>query len=324
MKPLQVTILAFKLVVTGALFWFLFRKVELGPVAMRLGSMQTGWAVAALIVLLAQLLLTGVRWYFVSQLVGAGIGLWLATRLILVGQFFNQVLPSSVGGDGVRAWLLSREGISIRHALVSVICDRAAALVLLTVIVACTLPIVVLSGSAAIPYAWSLVIAVDTFTVASLLFLFFWGQQFSTWLLGLSLTRPIGVVISNLRRVLLSSVKSLWVVGLTVIVQAMVVVSAYFCALALQVEFGIVHVLILPLIMLVASVPISFAGWGLRESAMVAGLGFAGISAADALAMSVSFGVAQMLVGLPGVVLAVASSYRRKEPVTRATIYPKN
>ncbi len=315
MKPVQMGILAFKLMVTGALLWFLFRKVDLGPVAMRLGSMQAGWAAAALAVLSGQLLLTGVRWYFVGRLVGAHIGLGLATRLILVGQFFNQVLPSSVGGDGVRAWLLSREGISIRHALVSVICDRAAALVLLTVIVACTLPIVILSGDTAIPSAWPLAIAVDALTVASLLFLFLWGEAFSAWLISMPRARPLGVIIRDLRLVLLSSVKSLWVVGLTVIVQAMVVMSIYFCARALRVEFSMGPLLILPLIMLVSSMPISFAGWGLRESAMVAGLGFAGISAADALAISVSFGIAQMFVGMPGVVVVVMSSYGRKSPV---------
>ena len=307
MKRSQVGMLAFKLVVTSALLWFVFRKVDLGPLAMQLGNLQAGWATVALAVLFGQLLLTGVRWYFVGQLVGAGIGVGLAIRLILVGQFFNQILPSSVGGDGVRAWLLSREGISIRHALVSVICDRGAALVLLTVIVACTLPIVIVSGDAAIPFAWPLAIAVNALTVGGLLLLFLWGEAFSAWLIRLPPARPFGVLIRDLRRVLFSSARSLWVVGLTIVVQAMVVMSIYFCALALGVKFGMVHLLMLPLIMLVSSIPISFAGWGLRESAMVAGLGFASISAADALAVSVSFGIAQMIVGLPGLVSVMIS-----------------
>ena len=322
MKPSQAGMLALKLVVSGALLWFVFRKVDLGPLAMRLGNVQVGWAAVALAVLLGQLLLTGVRWYFVGQLVGAGIRPGLATRLILVGQFFNQVLPSSVGGDGVRAWLLSREGISIRHALVSVICDRAAALVVLSTIVACTLPIVIASGDAAIPSAWPLAIAVDALTVVGLLFLFLWGEAFSAWLISLPAARPLGVVIRDLRRVLLSSIKSLWVVGLTVVVQAMVVMSIYFFALALGVKFGMVHLLMLPLIMLVSSLPLSFAGWGLRESTMVTGLGFAGISAADALAVSVSFGIAQLIVGLPGVVIAIMSKHKYNKPTEPAAIRP--
>jgi glycosyltransferase 2 family protein len=310
MRASQAGIVVLKLIVTCVLLWFVFHKVDIAPLLQRLGTLQMGWVVAALVILFSQLMLTGVRWYFVGHLVGAGASLTLAARLILVGQFFNQVLPSSVGGDGVRAWLLSREGISIRRALVSVICDRAAALVLLTVIVACTLPIVISSGQATIPWAWSMAITVEVLSATGLLFLFIWGERFSSWLIiSLPAARPIGVLMRDLRCVLFSSVKSLWVVSLTVIVQAMVVMSAYCCALALGVEFGLVHLLMLPLIMLVSSIPVSFAGWGLRESAMVTGLGFASIPAADALAVSVSFGIAQLLVGLPGLVIAVMSMY---------------
>lgn len=315
MSSIQASMLVLKLVVTGVLLWLLFSNIDIGPVTTRLGNLKSGWVVAALAVLLGQLLFTGLRWYFVSQLVVANVKVSLALRLILIGQFFNQVLPSSVGGDGVRAWLLSREGISIRHALVSVICDRGSALILLITIVACTLPIVILSGEAKIPSAWPLAIAIGAITVVGLLFLFLWGEAFSAWLISLPKVRPVGVLIRNIRIVLMSSVKSLWVVGLTIIVQTMVVMSVYFCALALEIKLDMVHLLMMPLIMLVSSIPISFAGWGLRESAMVVGLGFAGIAAADALVISVSFGIAQMVVGLPGVVLVIMSSYGHKRSV---------
>lgn len=320
MKPSQVTMLAFKLVVTSALLWFVLSKVDLGPIVMRLGNLQVGWATVGLGALFGQLLLTGARWYFVGQLVGAGIGLGLSMRLILVGQFFNQVLPSSVGGDGVRAWLLSRAGISIRHALVSVICDRGAALMILALIVACTLPIVF--GYAEIPSAWPLAITVSALPLGGLLFLFLWGSAFSARLIRLPLARPLGVLIRDLRCVLFSSVRSLWVVGLSIVVQAMLVMSIYFFALALGVKFGMMHFLMLPLIMLVSSMPLSFAGWGLRESAMVTGLGFTGISATDALAVSVSFGIAQLLVGMPGIVIVIMSKRKSNNLNERAAIRP--
>jgi glycosyltransferase 2 family protein len=299
--------------VTVALLWFLFRKVDLAPIAFRLANLRLELAVVAIAILFGQLLLTGGRWYFVGQLVDAGIRLGLATRLILVGQFFNQVLPSSVGGDGVRAWLLSREGISIRRALASVICDRVAALLVLTVIVVCSMPIVMLSGDAAIPSAWPLTVAIDVSTTGGLLFLWLWGGAFSAWLIRLPPLRPLGVLIRDLRRVLFSNVKSLWVVGLSLLVQTMVVTSIYFLALALGVQLRAIHMLMMPLIMLISSIPVSFAGWGLRESVMVAGLGFAGISTADALAVSVSFGMAQLIIGLPGLAIAFLSRYDKSD-----------
>lgn len=314
MKPLQIGLLLFKLLITSILLWYVFRKVDLGPVAVRLGNLHLGYAAIAIVVLMWQLLLSGLRWYIVGNMIGANIRIGVALRLILVGQFFNQILPSSVGGDGVRAWLLSREGISIRHALRSVVCDRASALVLLTVIVAFTLPIVILSGTAAIPHGWPLALTVDSITLAGLLFLFFWSEKFSVWLIKLPLVRPLGVLILDLRSVLSLSGKGLYAVCLTIAIQSFLVTNIYLIAMSLGCEFSLVQLLMLPVVLLLSSIPISFAGWGLRESVMVAGLGFVGIQGADSLAISVSFGLTQMLIGLPGFVLAVMLSYWQKVP----------
>jgi uncharacterized protein (TIRG00374 family) len=311
-QPTKMGMVALKFFATAALLWFFFHKAKLGPIVSRFAEIKFGWAIVGLALLQIQLLLTGIRWFYVSQIVGARIGVGIATRLILVGQFFNQILPSSVGGDGVRAWLLSREGISIRHSLVSVICDRGSALILLSVIAACTLPAVLLICNITVPYAWSLTIMIDTITMAGLLYMFFCGEFTSRWLIGTRVARPLGVVIRDLRLVLFSSAVSIRVVELTVVVQAIVVGSVYFLARALGINFGVGPVLMLPLIMLIASIPISFAGWGAREGAMVAGLGFAGIPPADALAVSVSIGIAQIIVGLPGLVVILMSSYGRK------------
>jgi len=63
---------------------------------------------------------------------------------------------------------------------------------------------------------------------------------------------------------------------------------------------------IVPAVMLVTMAPISFAGWGVREGAMIVGLGLAGIAAADALAVSVAFGLVQVALGVPGGALWLA------------------
>jgi hypothetical protein len=55
--------------------------------------------------------------------------------------------------------------------------------------------------------------------------------------------------------------------------------------------------------MLISMVPISIAGWGVREGAMVSAFGLVGLRAADALAMSIVFGLIVSLVGVPGGVI---------------------
>jgi len=53
-------------------------------------------------------------------------------------------------------------------------------------------------------------------------------------------------------------------------------------------------------VLLLSLLPISIAGWGVREGAMIACLGLVGVDAASAFAVSALFGLTSVVVGLPG------------------------
>jgi glycosyltransferase 2 family protein len=55
-----------------------------------------------------------------------------------------------------------------------------------------------------------------------------------------------------------------------------------------------------PLSNLVQAVPISIAGWGVREGFFVAAFGLTGVAAPHALAVSILFGLINLLISLPG------------------------
>lgn len=76
-------------------------------------------------------------------------------------------------------------------------------------------------------------------------------------------------------------------------------IAFFLQGLGHDVRFSLLLALVPP-VLLVTVVPISMAGWGVRESAMIFILGIVGIPAADALATSLSFGIAVFLIGLPG------------------------
>ena len=302
MKVRQIGLLALKSVITAGLLWFLASKIDVRAVAVQLRSIQVYWAVAAITILFGQLLLTGIRWYIVGRLVSAAIGLGQAVRLALVGQFFNQVLPTSFGGDAVRAWLLLREKVPIGRAVISIICDRLAALVVLTVIVAVTM-LLLSDAGLNVPIFKKLAIIAPALTASGLLCLLLLGEKISEMFQRNRLLRPVGILVGNLRIVLFTSVKSILVLGLALLVQVMVVLVVLVCAMAIGIHLGAIQVLLLPSILLISMVPISFAGWGVRESAMVVGLGFAGISSPEALAISLLFGLTQIMIGVPGGVM---------------------
>jgi len=72
-------------------------------------------------------------------------------------------------------------------------------------------------------------------------------------------------------------------------------------------------VLFMPLIFFVSSLPIFYQGWGGREAIVLATLGGTGaISDAEAVALSVAFGVVVFLASLPGAVFWMMRPSMRK------------
>jgi glycosyltransferase 2 family protein len=301
MKLRHIALVIFKISITGWLLWYLIEKIDFQSVILQLRSMQPLWAAAAVITLLVQLLLVGIRWYFVGQLVGAKLSLPQALRLVLIGQFFNQLLPSSIGGDAVRTWMATRDGISLGRAAASIICDRAVGLVVVVYVASLSLLMLPVAWQPGIFAAGKFVLYLAAIVAVGLLVLLLLGAKIAKLMMDFRLTRPFGVLIRDMRIVLFTSFKSLQIIGLSTVVQVLMVLVAYFFAKGINADLGFAYGLVLiPMIMLVSMMPVSFAGWGLRESAMVIGLGFIGITAVDALAISVSFGIAQIVIGLPG------------------------
>lgn len=301
MKASRLGLVGFKFAVTAMLLWLLFGKTDMGSVLSHLHAVDPAWAAAVIGVLMAQLLLTGLRWHLIGHLVAAPMSVGQALRLMMIGQFFNQLLPTSLGGDAVRAWLTSREGIPFRRGLVGIVCDRAAALLVLTIIVAATLPLVSVVGGADIPLTGVLLGILPAVAVGGLLVLFLRGREIAETMAQFRVSQPVGVLVRDLRTVLFTPPHSVAILALAAVVQVMLVIVVYLCTRSIGVHLGLGYsVLLVPTILLVSAMPISFAGWGVREGAMVVGLGFAGIPAADALATSIVYGLAQIAAGLPG------------------------
>ena len=88
---------------------------------------------------------------------------------------------------------------------------------------------------------------------------------------------------------------------LTLLVQIPVMVAYVVATHALAPAIGIDDLIAAStIVMFAASVPISFAGWGVRESALVMAFSYAGLPAADGLVVSVLLGAVMFATGLIG------------------------
>ena len=285
-----------KLLITIAIFYFLFRNIDFVEFSKILLNSHGGWILVALIMQLTSTYLAAYRWFKISQLLVFKEKLSFYVQSYFKGTFFNQVLPSSIGGDAVRIIDLTRKGYEKKDAFYVVFVDRVVGLVGLLVL--------------------------NLF--ATLLFFGAFDEQFSLLIIFIALGGILGfallfqlhrltflanIKILNLFVRLANRLNSLYAsralllkhIGISVIVHFFSVLTMYGLSLALSLELSFQTLLIaVPPVFLLTIVPISLAGWGVREGAMIGILMLVGADQTKVLVMSVLYGLLLIVSALPG------------------------
>src|SRR5271169_1198056 len=131
---------AIKVLVSVALLYLALRKANFSDLASRIDVSSLGWIGLAIAVTFFQIFIGVLRWRIVGAECGAPLPTRQALRYNMIGAFFNQTLPSSIGGDAVRLWLVKRTGAGWRAATYSILTDRAIGLIALALIIVASLP----------------------------------------------------------------------------------------------------------------------------------------------------------------------------------------
>ena len=96
--------------------------------------------------------------------------------------------------------------------------------------------------------------------------------------------------------------------GLCIVVHGLSVLVFMLLARGQGLYFAWVDgVVVVAVMLIVAAIPVSLAGWGVREVAAVTLLRTVGVPAESAVAVSVCFGVVLLLASLPGSVVLMGS-----------------
>jgi uncharacterized membrane protein YbhN (UPF0104 family) len=92
-----------KVAVTALLLFFVLRNVALSEVTARLAELSV-WPliVAAGLIGLQSVVVVTWRWEKILGAIDRVVAPWRLVGVVVISLFFNQVLPSTVGGDGMR------------------------------------------------------------------------------------------------------------------------------------------------------------------------------------------------------------------------------
>jgi glycosyltransferase 2 family protein len=231
--------------------------------------------------------------------------LWTVMRVFFVSTFLGTFLPASIGGDALRAYGLSREGVSGADTVASILMDRLLGIVsILIVAVAGTLlahqlvDVRVLLPGMAVLAAACLASAAVVFSARTARLI---ERVLSSAPVGRDRGRRLLAAVQRYarRRRLLAAV-----LASSIAVQVLRVLQTYCLGLALGLAVPLsAYFALVPLILLIVLLPVTINGLGTTQAGFVWLFAGVGVAAPAAFTLSVLFLAIAVVGNLPGAVL---------------------
>lgn len=293
-----------KILGSAILLWAVFRVVDGRHVASTLAHLDRSFLLLALFFQLASTLTAASRWSLVMT------GLEFHERSLFYvqsyfkGAFFNQALPGSIGGDAVKLIEVSRRGYLKSDSFYGIAIDRLLGifgLLLMNLVATLACPGILP------PWLTRLTLALSGAGLLSLCGLaladrvpIFTRLPAASFILGFS---------GRIRRLFRRDGSGGLQLFLSVGVHLFSVLAVYALARAVGLVFSPLLLMVaVPPALLLSIIPISLAGWGVREGAMVGIFHLIGGGNAGVLSVSILYGLLLIMASLPGLVLWLRSS----------------
>lgn len=301
-----------KLIVSVSLIALVLSRTDSDAVLAKFAEARIPWLGVAAAFFSLIVVLGTTRWRLVLKGLGVRLPVRTVLRLFLIGMFFNQTLPSSIGGDAMRVFYLWRGGVRTETAVNSVLLDRIIGLIILILVTTAVTPHLVTRLDNTVAANGLITVLTAGWSAVVLLFVFNnpLTRQFRSFRIidfGIRLSRDAVSLCAQ-------PAIAIPTVGISIAIHAATIAIAWSLdhALGGHTAYLVYVVAMTPTILLI-SIPISIAGWGVREQVLIILLGALGLGATQAVSVSILFGVVLLIGGLPGGVLWLIAKYPSRE-----------
>jgi uncharacterized membrane protein YbhN (UPF0104 family) len=293
----RVGLLILKILVVVLIGWVFWPQFRWNDFADALARTSPATALAVLILFWFQAVMAALRWRWILRQLGHPLTTGASVEAWLVGQCASQILPAVIGGDAARIIRLRRYHVPTTDALVSVVIDRFAGFVALVVLSAFTVPMLTAYKTTLIPDEIFWAVGMSCLLVGILLLSLRWTANTAAFRRIPRLAR----VQAALRAVRPTKDGLLLFALIGLGTNMTVIISAFLLGRELNPLMDLYSCFaILPLVSLLTFIPISIAGWGVREALMMSAFALIDVPAMDALAVSIKLGLANLALGLIG------------------------
>ena len=312
----------FRVAVSAALIAWILRGTDLREVLATFRTADVRYILIAIGLIPIGYLSSVSRWQILLRAQGGDASFGFLTRSLMTGIFFNNLLPSTIGGDAIRAWDTARSGVSRGTALTIIVVDRFVGLLALLLFAAIGLLGATRLNEQAPELAfWVIGVGAVMIVAAALLFLPSSHGPDLLARLGARLPGKWGALPGKVAEALFAfQGKGRALAGAffwSLCLQTMVVLNAWVTARALRIELGLApFFLMIPLAVFVMMIPVSINGIGVRENLFVFFFAALGVAEASGLAFAwLEYGLLLLQALAGGVVYAISGRGRSERSI---------
>lgn len=287
-----------RIIFSVALFVLIFRTVNLHEVVEVFKSANLWLLLPALGLQILSALIAAVRWHMIMRELSFGKKLPFYIRSYFKGTFFNQALPTSIGGDALRVLETAKVGGGKREAFYGVFIDRIVGLLglLLLNLAAISINPIFLEKNPVVHYA---IISMAAFGFFGILILVMVGNL--DWLTRSKITKLAHDLSHRVRKVYRSGRTIATQLALSIVIHLLSMTAVYFIGLSMGLDYGLlVYMVVVPPVILLTIIPVSLAGWGVRETGMIGLFLLIGAQKATILSVSLIYGLTLIAASAPG------------------------
>lgn len=300
--------LLLRVAATAGLMAYAVRDVKWSDLGGHLRTANWNWWLAGLAASVLVQMVAGVRWAALARPLGFQRPRRFFIWRFFEGMFFSLCLPSSIGGDVIKAYRIGDTTSRRLLAGCSVLADRLTGLSALGVLAGTALA----AGKYGLGLAGTLGVALAL--LAGVLGVFWLGLQSIDRIMNLlPEAHRARAFLAQLLPYQQRPLLIMQAVGWSFVVQVGGAVVVAMMARTLRVDLPlVVWFSVVPLVALLMVLPVSIGGFGMRENAMEILLGEHGVAKDQAIAVALLWGLGTILTGLVGGALFLLD--RRAEP----------
>lgn len=288
-----------RLLIVVSMYYILAKSINLNELSQLFRPAVVYSAFIAAGILLMQVAFCVWRWRFLAStlteiLPSFRLTFWTYEE----GLFYNQLLPSTIGGDVVRVVRWQGAGVRGLPAASSVFLDRLSGLNGAALVLLLGIPVLIGRHTSRSLVLLALLLSLSVILGTA------GGFAIARWP---KLTSPLmrlprlWNIAETLRKNLKWNMIFVYSLALSLIGHILSGLAAYCVAISFGIHLSaFILVFVTSLVVLVSTVPITIAGWGIRELSYVSFLSPFGVDRTEAFALGAVFGLVMMLTALPG------------------------